>query len=287
MFSSFFERDIMPGRTRTHLLTLAALAGAAATSAAIAQDKAQDIQNSAELAPNIPSAQVPKALDKPVPKTAKAARPNSNASPKTSSPALPDRKAPNIADSGKNKASSNSDVPKGNLSPEEKFAQDGAEKREPSKAANEALAMIDGALKKIDKEIKRQGNIWQFTLGESRVLVVTDPLAERMRIMIPIVPAEALTPELNSRLMQANFDSALDARYAVAQNLLWGTYIHSLTGLSEDEFISGLSQTLSIVQTFGTSFSSGTVVFGGGDSSGIIDNQLEALQKEREKANRI
>ncbi|MEM8919219.1 MAG: hypothetical protein AAGE37_10195 [Pseudomonadota bacterium] len=179
--------------------------------------------------------------------------------------------------------------PDQSLTPEEEFALTDPEQapREPSEEAKAALAMIGAALKKIDEEIEPTGNNWQFQLGEHIVLVVTDPIAERMRIMIPIVPAEQLGTELLQRLMQANFDSALDARYGIAQNLLWGTYIHPLTSLEEAEFLSGLSQTVAIVKNFGTSFSSGAAVFGGGDSQGIIEDQLEELIREREKANNI
>lgn len=46
-----------------------------------------------------------------------------------------------------------------------------------------------------------------------------------MRVMIPINAADVLPPEELLRLMQANFDSALDARYAIANELLWGVFI--------------------------------------------------------------
>jgi len=163
--------------------------------------------------------------------------------------------------------------------PEEATAQ-------PSTAAQASLAMIDKALKNIDNTIEREGNAWQFQIEETQVLVVTDPIAERMRIMVPIIQADSLNNEILSRLLQANFDSALDARYAVANGLLWGTYIHPLTRLDEEQFLSGLGQTISIVQTFGTSFSSGEVVFGGGDSQNIIEEQIEEQEKER-KANSL
>ena len=153
---------------------------------------------------------------------------------------------------------------------------------EPSDEAKASLDMIDKALKEIDDTITRDGNSWQFQLEDTQVLVVSDPVAERMRIMVPIIQAEALNVDTLARLMQANFDSALDARYAIANGLLWGTYIHPLTSLSEEQFLSGLGQTISIVQTFGTSFSSGTVVFGGGDSQDIIEEQIEEQEKERE-----
>ena len=155
--------------------------------------------------------------------------------------------------------------------------------REPSKEAIAAQAMIDTALKKIDKDIKRETNIWQFKLGARQVIVITDPVAERMRIMVPIGDAGLLSPELLTRLMQANFDSALDARYAIANDILWGTFIHPLTSLDEKGFVSGLAQAIAVADNFGGSFSSGAVVFGGGDSTRLQAQELlELLRKKAE-----
>ena len=153
--------------------------------------------------------------------------------------------------------------------------------REPSKEAVAAQTMIDGALKKIDKDIKRDTNIWQFTLAKHQVFVITDPIAERMRIMVPIGDAKALSEPLLTRLMQANFDSALDARYAVAQDVLWGVFIHPLTSLDEKGFVSGLAQAIAVADNFGTSFSSGAVVFGGGDSTRLQAQELLELLKKK------
>jgi hypothetical protein len=152
---------------------------------------------------------------------------------------------------------------------------------EPSKEAVAAQAMIDTALKKIDKDIKRETNIWQFKLGARQVIVVTDPVAERMRIMVPIGDAGLLSPELLTRLMQANFDSALDARYAIANDILWGTFIHPLTSLDEKGFVSGLAQAVAVADNFGGSFSSGAVVFGGGDSTRLQAQELLELLKKK------
>jgi hypothetical protein len=81
--------------------------------------------------------------------------------------------------------------------------------------------------------------------------------------------------------MQANFDSALDARYAIAKETLWSAYIHPLSTLSDEDFLSGLGQTVNLVDTFGSSFSSGSSTFIGGDSSGLKEKELikELLKK--------
>jgi hypothetical protein len=138
--------------------------------------------------------------------------------------------------------------------------------KQASKEAIAAQERIDVALKKIDKSIKRNSNVWQFTLGKREVIVITDPVAERMRIMVPIVETKELDQPLLTRLMQANFESALDARYAIAQDVLWGVFIHPLSSLSERDFVSGLAQALTVAETYGATFSSGVLVFGGGDT---------------------
>ena len=113
-------------------------------------------------------------------------------------------------------------------------------------------------------------------------LVVYDVIADRMRIVIPITEADELEPERLARLMQANFDSALDARYAIARGKLWGTFIHPLSTLTDEEFLVGLGQTANVVMSYGTSYSSGMFTFGGGDSAEIERQRLiEKLRKKK------
>ena len=95
-----------------------------------------------------------------------------------------------------------------------------------------------------------------------------------MRIIVPIGPADALEEPLLVRLMQANFDSALDARYAIARGVLWSTFIHPLASLDDAAFLLGLGQTVNLANTFGDSYSSGVLLFGGGDSRGIREREL-------------
>ena len=159
-----------------------------------------------------------------------------------------------------------------------------AELDEETKATYAAMAEVIEAL---DSDAKRMGNSWELTIEETPILVVTDPVNRRMRVMTPIAQAADLPAEALTRLMQANFDTALDARYAIAQNLIWGTFIHSLDGITTREFASGILQTKSLSDTFGTTFSSGALSFGGGDSGAIITDQLEELLKELEENNTI
>ncbi len=144
------------------------------------------------------------------------------------------------------------------------------------------LEKLNALILKINPEVTREENMWQFQLAGRVVYVVADPAADRMRVMSPIAQTGTLPVELYERMLQANFDAALDARYAIAQNLVWSVFIHPLGSLTERELLSGTAQTVTAAINFGTSFSSGATVYGGGDSNGIIGRELleELLKRE-------
>ena len=138
-------------------------------------------------------------------------------------------------------------------------------------------ARVEALLKRLDTPISGGHGKWTFTLLNREVVVVAHEAAGRIRIMTPIltVPDEGFSDALMKRLLQANFDSALDARYAVADDILWGVYIHPLNPLTEQQFFGAIKQVISIAETFGETFSSGGPLFGGGDSS----EELRKLQQ--------
>jgi len=127
---------------------------------------------------------------------------------------------------------------------------------------------------RVDENATLDGASWHFLVEEIDTIVVFDINADRMRIIIPITRADELQQDDLLRMMQANFDSALDARYAIGQGLLWGTFIHPLSTLTDEEFLVGLGQTVNVVVSFGTSYTSGMFIFGGGDSAEIEQQRL-------------
>ena len=143
-----------------------------------------------------------------------------------------------------------------------------------------AAARIRDAIKRIDPLAEFSGNSANFTVERVPVTLVYDLNADRMRLVAPIASTEEVDEALLLRLMQANFESALDARYAIAQGALWSTFIHPLSQLSREEFVSGLGQTVNLVLTFGRSYNSGAVVFGGGDNSDADRSLIEELDEK-------
>lgn len=152
----------------------------------------------------------------------------------------------------------------------------------PEVAAEPAMTMarLVEITQALDPDATVQGNMVEFTLADVPVLVVADPLADRMRAMVPIRAADAIAPEEMRRLMQANFDTALDARYALARGRLWGVFIHPLSPLKKDQLLSGLAQTVGVALSYGTSYSGGALHYGGGDSPGIYQQLLEEFRKK-------
>lgn len=141
------------------------------------------------------------------------------------------------------------------------------------------LERLANIILNIDEEAQLRGSAIEFTIQDIPVIVVADPRADRMRAMVPIRSSDGLDPEELMRLMQANFDSALDARYAVARGRLWGVFIHPLSPLEQDQFLSALAQTVNVARTYGQTYSGGAQVFGGGDSNGIYQDLLDDLRK--------
>ncbi|MEO9864014.1 MAG: hypothetical protein ABJO29_10240 [Yoonia sp.] len=129
----------------------------------------------------------------------------------------------------------------------------------------------------LDEDANVTPNGLEFVIDDVPVLIVADVRANRMRAMVPISSVEGMTSEEMERVLQANFDSALDARYAIAMGRLWGVFIHPLRELERDQLISGIAQTVNVAQTYGSLYTSGAAQFGAGDSSGLQAQLLEEL----------
>ncbi len=147
--------------------------------------------------------------------------------------------------------------------------------------SNDRLATL---VHRLDEEAQGRPGFWLMQIDEYEVYVATDERAGRMRAMVPILPSAEVEPNVLERLMQANFDSALDARYSFAKDTLWAVFIHPLRDLSDELFFSGVAQTVNLAATYGTTYSSGALVFNGGDSA---EQQRSYYQDIVDRANAI
>ncbi len=119
---------------------------------------------------------------------------------------------------------------------------------------------------KVDSIIGIPGR-WQITFNELEMMVITDETNDRMRIITPIIEIEKLDKETLLDCLAANFHTALDVKYAVTDDVLWSVFIHPLSPLSQAEIESAVEQVYYAAITFGTTYTSTPLIFGGNNGS--------------------
>jgi len=112
-------------------------------------------------------------------------------------------------------------------------------------------------------EARGAPNVFAFEHRGLPCYCVSDENADRMRILCPIVEADDLDEAIKDAMLEANFHSALDARYATSNGIVYATFIHPLSPLSEGEIRSAVDQVATLADTFGTTWTSGALVYDG------------------------
>lgn len=113
------------------------------------------------------------------------------------------------------------------------------------------------------QDVKGQQGNWQFNLRERPMMILTDANANRMRIMTPILEETELEGDQLKIMLEANFDRALDAKYALFKGVVWSVYTHPLAELSVEQFKSAMGQVVTLADNFGTGYNSTDFLFGG------------------------
>jgi len=118
-------------------------------------------------------------------------------------------------------------------------------------------------ISELTSEYQGPVNRIEFTFKNVPMALVSDEKNNRMRIIAPIISVENLNEELLQAAMVSNFHLALDARYAIGKGVLYAAYIHPLKELTDEQLKSAVKQVASLRLTFGTTFTSGQLNFGG------------------------
>lgn len=123
---------------------------------------------------------------------------------------------------------------------------------------------LDGLIRQVSDRVEGELGYWRFDYQGRQLMVITDESHNRMRVMTAIIDETEVTEEIRQIVLEANFDRALDAKYATSQGYLWSVFTHPLAELTNDQFLDAVSQVKTLADNFGTSFSSSDLVFGGG-----------------------
>lgn len=110
---------------------------------------------------------------------------------------------------------------------------------------------------------------WHGQRSGVTVYVVADEEHDRMRIMSPIGEMRQADAGFLSILLQANFDRALDAKYALRKKEVWSVFMHPMSTLVPDDLGTFIDQVARLVQNTGSTYASTELVFG-------VDDETEA-----------
>ena len=102
---------------------------------------------------------------------------------------------------------------------------------------------------------------WTFELYDVDMLLLTDEAHDRVRLISPVADASVLEPGQLRTLMEANFDRALDAKYAIWRDAVWATFVHPLSELTKSELRNAIRQVANLRRNYGGSYSSTELLY--------------------------
>ncbi len=134
-------------------------------------------------------------------------------------------------------------------------------------------------LERLLEDIEGQEGFWHGQRDDVTVYVVSDLEHDRMRIMAPIGELRVNDSGFLSILLQANFDRALDAKYALRKKELWSVFMHPLSTIVPDDLGTFIDQVVRLVKNTGSTYASSDLIFGvEGDER--LDLEYEADEDE-------
>ena len=117
-------------------------------------------------------------------------------------------------------------------------------------------------LERLLGDMEGSDGFWHGQRNDVTVYVVSDIEHDRMRIMAPIGELRVTDSGFLSILLQANFDRALDAKYALRKKELWSVFMHPLSTIVPDDLGTFVDQVVQLVKNTGTTYASSDLIFG-------------------------
>ena len=129
------------------------------------------------------------------------------------------------------------------------------------------LDTVSRLLDRLLEDKEGSDGFWHGQRDGVTLYVVADEEHDRMRIMAPIGEMRKADPGFLSILLQANFDRALDAKYAMRKKELWSVFMHPMSTLVPDDLGTFMDQVAKLVQNTGTTYASSELIFGVDDET--------------------
>ena len=123
-------------------------------------------------------------------------------------------------------------------------------------------AQLDVLLRRTLPDIRGEAGRWAVHVDdEIEVYIVADDETDRMRIMVPIARVDRTEVDLLWVLLLSNYDRALDAKYAIYEDLIWSTWSRRLSWSDAVEVEAAIQDVIRLARNTGTTFATGDVVY--------------------------
>ena len=104
--------------------------------------------------------------------------------------------------------------------------------------------------------IGRSGHVIEYRYRKCTCLLIYVGHADRMRLLCAVCPQSQLSKNQLSEALEANFHTSIDVRYALSEGALFSVFMHPISSLSEELFLSAMDQIVEARNNFGDSYSS-------------------------------
>lgn len=138
---------------------------------------------------------------------------------------------------------------------------------------------LEQIITQVSDTLQKQGNSLQFMYKERPLICVYDENANRMRIISPIIETKNVEEEQLLNMLVANFHSALDVKYALSDEVIWSVFIHPLRELTEHQVLDAINQVYAATITFGTTYSSTSLVFPGNTRKKELPKEKKLIER--------
>ena len=125
--------------------------------------------------------------------------------------------------------------------------------------SQESLAIY---IEEIAGSAKISPNVVEFEYRGVSIACISDTTHDRMRLITPITNRDAVDAKHLEIMLIANFHTALDARYALSNGIIYAAFLHPMSTLTHEQLESAIRQVAALARNFGSSYSSDELIFG-------------------------
>ncbi len=133
---------------------------------------------------------------------------------------------------------------------------------------------VIAAVSEVADELEEGPGMLRFVHDGIPMALLTAVNFDRRRLIAAVTDADTLDEDVKDRLLEANFHTALDARYGISRGLVFAAFLHPLSSLYPALLVSAIAQVACLVHTFGDEYTGGTLEFVGGARSKKSRDQL-------------